>query len=943
MKNSKRRGAVKVPNVILRPAQASSSRSTQREASLPRVDVDSDENEDEFDLTNGNKPFSGVVLCATGELDKRVLFAQAQELGAIRTNDFTDQVTHLVADGPGSAKYRCAVERNLPILKETWVQEAYNTWLNGGVVELGQFQSIADHRLPIFTGVKLCLTGMDNVGMRSKMQVLLIQEGGVYMKSLDTSVTHLLCCASNSSDKIQWSKEYNQKFKSRKIQMVWEEWFWDSLEFGGRWDETSYDITNQRSARKSIPRTLQALKDDTRPLPSSSFSQPPLPKSIPTASLLADDAPEYGQTQKQRDVGLRILASIVQKRKCLETDATTQQEKLKMDNGPDQPRPANPILNTRPRASSEFQKTKANADSGSLLTRLANHRAASFAPATCGPSDLRQPFRRVISTSSTVTLAPQASFISTASSSTISSESRMLFTGYTFRAFGEAIGPTLRTAVEQHGGAWLEDNGDETEADFLLVRLASGGLFWREELEERERKRVCAGDEHVTFTPLKIITPVEGLDSAETCWTKRLIRAIGANFPSAFSRRSTHLVCPSGRGAKYDKAREWNVRVVNLDWLFAIANTGTIPDAGDFEVVQDSNDRVDVDGDNGERSVDIKGKGRADITEDKDGKMTDITNGHSQESLTAGVAVPLHIKQLTKDMKPRPLAAEASPSKPLVYEPSSYHTLTDTDGNAPSAFGKPVALLSDDHTEIHKARVDLGSVPSSSHTSRTPTRASTTGTEQDIVIPSSQSPSPLKILSKPPSVASPPIGETRGLRTAITALLGKRGTDAREDDGSTQRHSNRSSKRHRPPVRVNTDLELGHAVSPSLSLITTSSPLSYASPHGKGEVCMEEGASSLRVIYEDPDQRAEKKRLDALFEKKVNPNEDPLIDGGSGLKKEGECRGAKHQDTASKRKLIFLFPSFVNDLAGVRAKLGRMEGVNRRLILASALVWQSIL
>ena len=67
------------------------------------------------------RPFKGVVLCATGMVDKvsvfwegveRVLirlqptlFKQAVELGATATTALTDKVTHLVAVDHGGAKY----------------------------------------------------------------------------------------------------------------------------------------------------------------------------------------------------------------------------------------------------------------------------------------------------------------------------------------------------------------------------------------------------------------------------------------------------------------------------------------------------------------------------------------------------------------------------------------------------------------------------------------------------------------------------------------------------------------------------------------------------------------------------------------------------------------------------------------------------------------------
>lgn len=82
------------------------------------------------------------------------------------------------------------------------------------------------------------------------------------------------------------------------------------------------------------------------------------------------------------------------------------------------------------------------------------------------------------------------------------------------------------------------------------------------------------------------------------------------------------------------------------------------------------------------------------------------------------------------------------------------------------------------------------------------TRLTAAEVEQDkqtTQIPSSHSPSPLKV---PVKITSPPISETAGLRTAITALLGKRGTETREEVERLQRLPSRSSKRPRPPSKV---------------------------------------------------------------------------------------------------------------------------------------------
>lgn len=101
----------------------------------------------------------------------------------------------------------------------------------------------------------------------------------------------------------------------------------------------------------------------------------------------------------------------------------------------------------------------------------------------------------------------------------------------------------------------------------------------------------------------------------------------GGNLPSAFSRRTTHLVCPSGHGEKYDKAREWGVSVVGMAWLHNLVTTGKIPQTGKFEIHgADEDVSMSVD-DKGDHWIDLKGKGRATTTEEGSMTIIDITNG----------------------------------------------------------------------------------------------------------------------------------------------------------------------------------------------------------------------------------------------------------------------------------------------------------------------------
>lgn len=153
-------------------------------------------------------------------------------------------------------------------------------------------QSLNSHRLPIFNDLTICLSGISSVPRRIEINRIVRAQGGEYTKVLERPVvvTHLLCggdvgggaapeeepveeesqdisIAERSSrskskgkgkakgkgkqkaggegaddgeegdevvetEKMKYARKFN-KTGEAKIMMVWEEWFWDCLEFGG--------------------------------------------------------------------------------------------------------------------------------------------------------------------------------------------------------------------------------------------------------------------------------------------------------------------------------------------------------------------------------------------------------------------------------------------------------------------------------------------------------------------------------------------------------------------------------------------------------------------------------------------------------------------------------------------------------------------------------------
>jgi DNA replication regulator DPB11 len=90
---------------------------------------------------------------------------------------------------------------------------------------------------------------------------------------------------------------------------------------------------------------------------------------------------------------------------------------------------------------------------------------------------------------------------------------------------------------------------------------------------------------------------------------------------------SLHLLCPSGTGAKFEKAKEWGVPVVGMEWLEGVIRTGEVVEVERYLIGcgGGSEGGMEVVGVGGEMDVDmegVRGKGKEKV----DAKMVDITN-----------------------------------------------------------------------------------------------------------------------------------------------------------------------------------------------------------------------------------------------------------------------------------------------------------------------------
>ncbi|KAL3842635.1 hypothetical protein ACJMK2_020626, partial [Sinanodonta woodiana] len=63
------------------------------------------------------------------------------------------------------------------------------------------------------------------------------------------------------------------------------------------------------------------------------------------------------------------------------------------------------------------------------------------------------------------------------------------------------------------------------------------------------------------------VISVTNLENDERTRVKQMIHAIGARYTGYMTRSNTALVCKKPEGVKYQKAKEWRIAVVNVQWL----------------------------------------------------------------------------------------------------------------------------------------------------------------------------------------------------------------------------------------------------------------------------------------------------------------------------------------------------------------------------------------
>lgn len=848
---NRRNKSKKVPGVKLRPARPQDTRTHARRTPPPSL-----WSSDEPDVLEPSfvdtcpRPFRGFTICTTG-IDRSVIFPKAGEMGASTTAAFTDYVTHLVAEEHGGAKYWCAVERKIPILKPSWILDSFEIWQRGDDFDFDA--KVEEHRLPTFSGITLCVSGVEDLDRRAAINRTVTQHGGKYVKNIErpVRVTHLLCSGDEETEKMLYAHKFNERGEA-DIKLVWEEWFWDSLGFGGRFEERLYLVTHPRPERRRLPSS-----------PRFKSVEAPVPSSQEHAQFVLDvpEEEEIAVARRVPSATLRVWESLLAPRGY--SKVGSELVKIASVEGLNSTPDPSPSLSRAAKGKGKARALDPPTSNKGRSALAKFTRSKSFAPSTEPPSDeapataSRQPFRKVQSLflprpDSPTQVAPEPD----GSPPKIFAEKR-------FHVRAEARSASVRTAIESCGGTWVENEDGEKRVDFVIVRLVSGSKLYIDEADSALRpryrtecwlegclshERICSVEEHPAFSPLPhtvhfsgVTLSPSGLDLAEDMWVKRLARALGMAHAPTFNRATTHLLCPSAVGAKYDKARVWGTPVVDMRWLSHIAKNGALPPHGMF-LVPDSHA--------------------------PDAEMSDV-NVVQEEGTTA----PPQFMQPAVTPPPEATQPDAdSANQGGSFGRSKRHHSPDEVIPSSSPTHPPA---SSPPSGSHLPPSSLPAHPNlalSSHSSwNTPTLGGDTDDDETAQrVPSSNTPSPLKLPQEQTDPAA------RALHESISNLLGKRnsGAIAIEGHAETPRRRKRARPRAKPhlPMPDTGIANIGGGISnihPPLGNLHTTSYV-FGDEPGNGtsntNVAPDHGTSpGLQAVYEDPTQAAERRKLLSLL------------------------------------------------------------------------------
>ncbi|KAI3481264.1 hypothetical protein L1887_56481 [Cichorium endivia] len=620
--------STKIPNVKLRPAQLETpdslaSSSKQHQNKLRDQGYDHGAHVDADFIGSSAHPLKGAVISITGLSEAKAALTQyARELGARVEGNLTEDVTHLIADRPGSQKYRFALDLGMHIVSPDWIHAVRNAWLQGDDVDAHQLEQ--QHLLPPLSNTTICFSSLQATERRRLVQIA-HSLGAVVSDELrfDGSVTHLVSTTAdpNASNSARTGRRPNARRSPRLARR---------LPKGQRLSErtdllhlcrSSGPAATHSTHPKGAAQDPVALDPPVKPAPPT-IGSPFVASSRSSLKNSRDGAKSHhqnnGNQADEDDEEPITLGSRQKAAAAAEKSFDSILSQLRSNSGPNSsaslaPRPSRPSLASTPAPALVSASTSAldvpparpPPSASSTITQtnslLGMSRASSFSRAP--PSSTAAPLHPRKSTTKPAFL-PRPNMPS--NNVAHSTHPQPCFHAKTFRiCLSDARRKELLAKVLAQSGATLLEDDNAASPQFAVVdpkqdaaslqALVNAGVtpvlhFWIEYCLHHETFVEPAS--YFAALPAQVPFPLPDAhrlrvfllgfepDSPELYHAQKLVGDIGGTVAPQIKRENlTHVVCAtleSYEGRRAQRARSHGIPVVGLEFLIRAKQTGRL-------------------------------------------------------------------------------------------------------------------------------------------------------------------------------------------------------------------------------------------------------------------------------------------------------------------------------------------------------------------------------
>ncbi|XP_041974084.1 DNA topoisomerase 2-binding protein 1 [Aricia agestis] len=153
----------------------------------------------------------GLVVTASGltKQQKENVKRKVHWMGGLYNTVLTEETTHLVSDTVLSDKYNKAIERGIPVMKESWVEAVWETSLRLNVN--GSSSDFDKHKLPPFANLQVTTSGITKKEKQNIMK-LVNENGGVFCGAFQSETTDVVVLTKEGvgSEKYKAALEYGK-------------------------------------------------------------------------------------------------------------------------------------------------------------------------------------------------------------------------------------------------------------------------------------------------------------------------------------------------------------------------------------------------------------------------------------------------------------------------------------------------------------------------------------------------------------------------------------------------------------------------------------------------------------------------------------------------------------------------------------------------------------